>query len=122
MNILLNITAFILCSIWFHNTINVENRKLILPVIVVYLIAAISIVIFSLFAKAEYLDGVNYLLVGGVFLVLFWGWTTVGIIHKNVKQHTQNHILGDLSQNIVLLILPLLIWLSLSNMSLKIGG
>jgi len=122
MNIILNITAFSLCIIWFHKRLNSGIKKPILPVILIYLVASIFIFALSLFIQAEYLDGVHYLIIGGISLFTFWFWTTISIIQKNRKHDTRKNIVGDLSQNILLLIIPLLIWLLISNMSLKIGG
>lgn len=122
MNIILHIIAFALCIAWFHQKINAQNRKLIIPVISIYLVATMLIAVGSLMTQAEYLDGIHYFLTGGVSLFIFWVWTTVVIIQKSVKNKNRTHLISDLAQNILLLIIPLLIWVAISNMSLKIGG
>ena len=122
MSIILNITAFIICIIWFQRRMNSESKKLILPVVLTYLLSALLAFIISFFVESEYLDGIIYLVIAGISILIFWIWTTIVIIMKNVKSSSQKHIVGDLAQNTILIVVPLLLWLWISNMSLKIGG
>ena len=99
---------------------NSKNNTLIIPVILTFLIASIVIVVISLVTQAEYLDGIHYLITGSISLLMFWIWTTFVIIKKNLKNRKQ--LVSSLAQNILLLTIPLIIWVLISNMSLKIGG
>ena len=120
MNIILNIIAFALCMTWFHKKMNSKNNALITPVILTFLIASIIAVVISLVAKAEYLDGIHYLITGSISLLMFWIWTTFIIVKKSLNNRKQ--LFSSLAQNILLLTIPLIIWVLISNTSLKIGG
>ncbi len=122
MAILLNLIAFTACIIWFHRLIKQANNKLILPVIMVYLASVIVCFIFSLMLEHDYLDGLGHLITSAVSVGLFWLWTNIALIIKHAKDKQMKLLLIDLVQTSILLLLPLLIVLMISNASFKIGG
>lgn len=122
MAILLNLIAFIACIIWFHRIIDKTGNKLILPVILVYLTSTIVSFILVLALQNDYLNGLIHLLVSGIAILIFWLWTSIVSIVKHAKKGQSKYILTDLAQTSILLIIPLLIVLLISNASFKIGG
>lgn len=122
MAIILNIIAFTACIIWFHRLIGKSENKLILPVILVYLASAIISFMLAFVFQHQYLDGLLHIIVSGIFILLFWLWTTVALIVKHAKKNQFKYFLIDLAQTSTLLIVPLFIVLMLSNASFKIGG
>ena len=99
---------------------NSKSNALIIPVTLTFLVASILIVVISLVTQAEYLDGIHYIITGGISLSIFWAWSTFVIIKRNLNNRKQ--MISCLAQNILLLTIPLLIWVLISNTSLKIGG
>lgn len=122
LNILLNLAVCGACLYWLHLWTAPGPRRLVLPIVLAYLFAAAVVLVLSLIVQAGYLDGVHYLLVGGAFLLLFWGWSTVVLVRRNRRDGTPQRLLGDLAQTSILLIVPPLLWLWIGSMSLKIGG
>lgn len=122
MAIILNLIAFTACIIWFHRLIGKPERKLILPVILVYLASAIVSFMLSFVFQNDYLDGLLHIIISGISILLFWLWTTVALIVKHLKKNEFKHLLIDLAQTSSLLIVPLFIVLLLGNASFKIGG
>lgn len=122
MAIILNLIAFTACIIWFHRLIGKPERKLILPVILVYLASAIVSFMLSFVFQNDYLDGLLHIILSGISILLFWLWTTVALIVKHLKKDEFKHLLIDLAQTSSLLIVPLFIVLLLGNASFKIGG
>jgi hypothetical protein len=122
MAILLNLIAFTGCIIWFHRLIYQANNKLILPVIMVYLASVIVCFIFSLMLENDYLDGLGHLITSAISVGLFWLWTNIALIIKHAKSRQMKSLLIDMAQTSILLLLPLLIVLMISNASFKIGG
>ena len=122
MAIILNLIAFTACIIWFHRLISKPERKLILPVILVYLASAIVSFMLSFVFQHDYLDGLLHIIISGISILAFWLWTTVALIVKHLKKDEFKQLLIDLAQTSSLLIVPLFIVLLLSNASFKIGG
>lgn len=122
MAIILNLIAFTACIIWFHRLIGKPERKLILPVILVYLASEIVSFMLSFVFQHDYLDGLLHIIISGISILLFWLWTTVALIVKHLKKDDFKYLLIDLAQTSSLLIVPLVIVLLLSNASFKIGG
>ncbi len=108
--------------IWFHHRLKSTKRKLFLPVAAIYLVASVAVFAVSMMLPDEFLDGIVYILIGGLFLVVFWLLSTIAIIRKHIKAGTKGLIISDLAQMIILLVVPLILWFWLSNASLKIGG
>lgn len=120
--IVLNFMAFAGCVFWFHKILNNEKRPLIIPVVWSYLGSVLVCLFLSFAAQHDYLDGAIQLVVAGIFLVLFWLWTTIAIIVKHIQTGNPKRIWIDLAQNSLLVVFPLLIASVISNMSFKIGG
>jgi len=122
MNLFLNVLLFALFGWWFWNQRIVKGKKYFFGIILLYLVASIMAFLLSLYSQNEYLDGLQYLLNGGISISIFWLSATVVITWKNLKERTAQRMFMDLVQIIPLLLTPLMIWLMISNMSFKIGG
>jgi FtsH-binding integral membrane protein len=122
MNVFLNIIAFLLCVIWFQNRLNSSPRKGLLTVVFTYIFGLFVIFVLSLFIQTEFLDGLHHLIHAGIALFVFWLWTTIVNILEFKKTGNKAHLKEDLAKGILLLIIPLILWLWLSNLTFKIGG
>lgn len=122
MIILLNIALLSLFLWWFWTHFVIQRKKVLLGIIGLFLFASILVFIFSLFVQSGYLDGVHHLIFGGVSIFLFWLSTTVLVIWKNINEKTTQRTFLDLLQLIPLILIPIFIWLIISNASFKIGG
>jgi hypothetical protein len=122
MNTLLNIATFSLCIWWFWNHAVIHRKKVLIGIVGAFLLVSFLVLILSLYAQAEYLDGVHYLIAGGVSVLLFWSSATVLVIWKNMKDRTTDRMVMDLVQVMPLLLIPVILWVWISTMSFKIGG
>ncbi|MGV3610353.1 MAG: hypothetical protein ACO1N0_05365 [Fluviicola sp.] len=122
MAVILNISAFTGCIIWFHKLIRQPGNKLILPVILVYLAATILSFALSFALQHDYLDGLLHMIVSAIAILVFWLWTSIVIVVKYAKKGHAKFLLIGLAQTSALLIVPVAIVFLISNASFKIGG
>lgn len=122
MAIILNIIAFSACLVWFHRIMNATERKLLFPVVLVYLGSVILSFFAALAIQHDFLDGIVHLLSSAVSILVFWAWTTVIILMKHIKSGQTKYIWIDLAQTSLLFIIPIFILLLVTNLSFKIGG
>ncbi len=122
MTAILNMLLVALFLIWFWNHVVISRKKTFIGIILLFLLSAFLLFIFLLLIRHEYLDGVHFLIAGGVSVTVFWICTTTIIIWKNIQDKTTQRTCVDLLQVTPLLLIPLLTWLLFSTMTLKIGG
>jgi hypothetical protein len=122
MNIILNIILLGLGVIWFNHRQKSETRKPVLPVILAYIGGTLFVFFMSFVLQSDYLDGILYILCGGLSLLAFWIWTSISIIYKNTRAKTTGYIFTELAQCALLLVPILILCASLSGARLKIGG
>jgi VIT1/CCC1 family predicted Fe2+/Mn2+ transporter len=122
MNILLNLILLSLGIAWFNRRQKSETTKPVLPVILAYIGGAIFLFVLSLVIQSDYLDGILYILSGGLSLFMFWIYTTVAIIYRHNKMKTTGSVLPDLAQSAILLVPILILFFLVSGAQLKIGG
>ena len=122
MNLLLNIALLSLFIWWFWKHFVIQRKIILIGIVGLFLLASILVFIFSLYVQNDYLDGLHYLVVGALSISIFWLGTTTCVIWKNIKEKTTKRIFLDLLQLILLILIPLLIWVILSNSTFKIGG
>ncbi len=108
--------------IWFWNHFVISRKKMFIGIILLFLLSSFLLFTFLLLIRHEYLDGVHFLIASGVSVTVFWICTMAIIIWKNIQDKTTQRTCIDLLQVTPLLLIPLLTWLLLSTMTLKIGG
>ncbi len=122
MNILLNLVLLSLGVFWFNRRQTSEISKPVLPVILSYIGATIFLFVLSLVIQSDYLDGILYILSGGLSLFIFWIYTTVAIIYRHNKMKATGSVFPDLAQSALLLVPILILCALMSGAQLKIGG
>ncbi len=122
MNVIFNILVFSVFIRWFWKQYIINQRKSFIGIVLLYLLTSILVFAFSIYTQNDYLDGVHYLISGGIFISMYWIISSAIIVRKNVKEKTTQRIYLELLQVIPLLLIPLFIYVLLSSMTLKIGG
>lgn len=122
MNVLLNIIVLILHLKWFQYRLAKADHSNFLNIFLSYLLSVTVLGVLFMCVQMEYLDGIGYLIHAAGGILLFWIWSSIAFVLSARKLKKPSFLYQGLLQNSLLLIIPVMIWLLLQDITLKIGG
>ena len=108
-----------LCLRWLHKSN--KNSAVLMRIVFTFIGGTFICFIIALVLENEYLDGLSHLIVAGGSAAIFWLSSIILLLTQPNKTNFEEKLGKMLIMSIVILV-PLLIYLLISNASFKIGG
>ncbi len=119
MSIILNIVVLFICLRWLYKSN--RNNGVLTGIVFTFIGGTFFSFIFALALEHDFMDGVTHLIIAGGSAIIFWLLSIVILLTQTNKISPAEKF-AKISITSIVILLPLLIYLMIFNMTLKIGG